>query len=59
MQLPTTTDTHSPWYEAFAPQAAPMAWVVAAPEAAAPATVEPEQAEDRWTTEALFDYYNE
>lgn len=59
MQLPTTTDTRSPWYEAFTPQTAPSAWVLADPEDIAPAAGLPDQPDDRWATDALFDYYNE
>lgn len=57
-----TTDTRSPWYEAFTPQARPKGqpamWVMRPaeqPEAPAPA----QAPETEWATEALFDYYND
>jgi hypothetical protein len=59
MAMPMTTDTRSPWYEAFTPQTIPSAWIAAAPEAAAPAAGPQDQPEADWATEALFDYYNE
>jgi len=53
----TDTDTHSPWYECFEPQAqgAPEP---AAPSAQAQAAYAVELIDDDGAMDALFDYYN-
>ena len=56
----TFADTRSPWYEAFAPwMKAPAAWVVAAEEESPEPPAEADPAAEEWTTEAIFDYYND
>jgi len=60
MMPKTFADTRSPWYEAFAPwMKAPAAWVVAAEKEWSEPPVEPGPAAEAWTTEAIFDYYND
>jgi hypothetical protein len=59
MRLPTTSDTRSPWYEAFTPQTAPSVWVMASAPEPEPDRAPEAAAEDDGCAEALFDCYNE
>ncbi len=59
MMPKTDADLRSPWYEAFTPwMKVPAPWAVAS-EAESPAPAEPDPADEEWTTEAIFDYYND
>ncbi len=60
MMPKTFADTRSPWYEAFAPwMKAPAAWRVASDEELPEPPTESAPADEEWTTEAIFDYYND
>ena len=59
--MPTTdADIRSPWYEAFVPwMKVPAARVVTSDEASSAPPAEADGAAEEWTTEAIFDYYND
>ena len=66
MRPNSTTDTRSPWYEAFTPQARPKGraamWILSPaerPRPEAPGEAPSAAPESDWATEALFDYYND